>query len=248
MAGNRFGRDAVNGRGRGVSAAQFRQGSMVAGKMGVAPSRGSYSASNRAASPSTIRNGSANSQHFFNSSRTNTANHTQSPRNGSGSTARSNGSARTQSSAGLNRSQSNSNAIRGGTGAGAQTSRPGFHSFTPPSSSNNRGSASGSNQRGFTPPSSNRGSSATAANQGGFHNSNPATRGSQPSASNRGFTPPSSASRGGGFSRNSGRPQLNMHQPIVTQRGGSRNGGSRGQSGIGRPPGRSPTLGMSLND
>jgi hypothetical protein len=224
MAGNRFGKDAVNGRGRGVNASQFRQAHMVAGKMGATPSRGSYSASNRAASPSTIRNGSTNSQRFFSASRANTANHTQSARSGVGSTARSNESARTQSSAGMNRSQSNSNAIRGGSGAGSQTSRPGFHSFTPPASANNRSSASGSNQRGLSAPRSNRGSSATAGNPGGFHTFNPPTRGSQPSASNR----------GGGMYGDSGRPQLNMRQPIVTPRGGSRNGGSpygRGSNG-----------------
>ena len=224
MSGNRFGRDAVNGHGRGVSASQFRQAHMVAGKMGVAPSRGSYSASNRAASRSTIRSGSANSQRFFSASRSNTANHTESARNGLGSPARSNESARTQSSAGLNRSQSNASASRGSSGAGSQASRPGFHSFTPPSSANNRGSAGGSNQRGFTPPSSNRGSSGTAGNPGGFRSFSPSTRDSQPSASNR----------GGGRYGNSRRPQLNMHQPIVTPRGGSRYGGSpygRGSNG-----------------
>lgn len=234
MAGNRFGHEAVGGNRQSVSAGQFRQARMVAGKMGVAPTRGSYSASNRAASPSTIRSGSANSQHFFSTSRMNTANHTQSPRGGSASTARSNQSARTQSSAGLNHSPSNSNAIRGGTGAGSQSARPGFHSFTPPSSANNRGannrgSVGTSNQRGFTPPASNRGSSPSAGNPGGFRSFSPPARGSQPSAPNRGFAPPPASSRGGGFSGNSGRPQLNMHRSIVTPRGGSR-GGSGGAS------------------
>jgi hypothetical protein len=232
MAGNRFGREAVGGNHQSVSAGQFRQASMVAGKMGVAPTRGSYSASNRAASPSTIRNGSTNSQHFFSASRTNAANHTQSPRNGSGTTARPSASARPQSSGGLNHSQSNSNVVRGGNGAASQSSRPSSRGFTPPASSaNNRGSANSSNQRGFTAPPSSRGPSPSAGNPGGFRSFGPPARSSQPSGANRGFAPPSSASRGGGFSRNSGRPQLNMHRPIVTPRGGSRYGGYRGGSG-----------------
>ena len=232
MAGNRFGREAVGGNHQSVSAGQFRQASMVAGKMGVAPTRGSYSASNRAASPSTIRNGSTNSQHFFSASRTNAANHTQSPRNGSGTTARPSASARPQSSGGLNHSQSNSNVVRGGNGAASQSSRPSSRGFTPPASSaNNRGSANSSNQRGFTAPPSSRGPSPSAGNPGGFRSFGPPARSSQPSGANRGFAPPSSASRGGGFSRNSGRPQLNMHQPIVTPRGGSRYGGYRGGPG-----------------
>ncbi len=72
MRGNEFGRGAVSSHQERMSAASFREGSMMTGKMPVTPSRESFSPSGRAASQSTIRSASSSSQHFFSGgSRTN---------------------------------------------------------------------------------------------------------------------------------------------------------------------------------
>ena len=55
-------------RARGLSEGEFRNARMMGGNLPVVPSRGSLSASNRAANPSTIHNGAAG--HFFGSTPT----------------------------------------------------------------------------------------------------------------------------------------------------------------------------------
>ena len=64
MAGNEFGRSRAVSQA-GISAASFRQGSMMTGKMPVTPSRESFSPSGRNANPSAVRNAAPASQHFF---------------------------------------------------------------------------------------------------------------------------------------------------------------------------------------
>jgi len=220
MAGNEFGRGAVSRHQAGISEASFRQGSVMTGKMPVTPSRESFSPSGRAANPSAIRGASPSSQHFFNGG--SRANITA----GSRSFGNSNASAGAQSGFGGNRSNGsvNSQSPRsfgnaGGSGSAAQSSRQGWQHFTPPQSgtSNRSGQGFGANNRGAVNNSS-RGSFSSPSHE--------STQGSQ--AGNRGswqhFTPPTQTSRGGSSnSYNSySRPPLNMRQPIVTPRGGSR--------------------------
>ena len=231
MASDRFGREAFNGRGaRSVSASEFRRASAIGGKMPVTPTKASYSAANHAASPSTIRSGSANGQHFA------SASHMNQPANARGAgSSRTGESARTQPSGSFNRpgnegratsapfsapsrnqgrsTTPSASANRGS--APATSNRPGWHSFTPPSNSSRPGQSGNSNSRAGSP--------AAEASRGGFRGSTPP---SQPSASNRPFSSPGSR---GGYPNNSGRAPLSMHQPIVRPRSSPPNyGGARG--------------------
>lgn len=74
VSGNEFGRGHM--RAQPMSHAQFQNARFSTGRLPVNPSRESFSASGRAAAPSTIRNGSQN-QHFF-SARGNSASATRS--------------------------------------------------------------------------------------------------------------------------------------------------------------------------
>jgi FecR protein len=209
MEGSRFGRAAVPMHQTAISAAQLRNASFSAGRMPVAPSRASYSPTNHAANPSSYRHAPSSTEHFFTASRTTVGRNTVAARGSFNSNGRA-GTAR--AAAGFNRS---------GARGSITSSRPGFRTFTPPTSGRgnqsrgfaaNGGSYRGSNSRGFT-GSSNRGfRTFTPPSQGGYRA--------------RGFTP--SGSSRGGYS--SGRPALNMRQPIVQPRGsyGSRGGGYRG--------------------
>lgn len=241
MAGNEFGRGAVSMRQEGISSESFRKASIMTGRMPVNPSRESFSPSNRAASPSTIRNGSFGSQHFFSNNRAGFSGANQN--RGSSGFGGNRGGAFTNGRGTFERPSSNfGNANRGNAGApsasfgsanrGNANSPSGWHSFTPPA----RGSV-------------NRSDGAFGNSRGSF--SAPNRNESQPGSS-RGYAPqqrqfdsPNSASRGGyGGSSNSYRPPLNMRQPIVTPRGGN-NGynnpynGSRGgnSSGYAAPRG-----------
>jgi len=65
MESSQFGKAAVPSHQSGISAGTFKQASMMTGKMPVAPSRQSYSATNRAPGASSVRNATASSQHFY---------------------------------------------------------------------------------------------------------------------------------------------------------------------------------------
>ncbi|MGP8157191.1 MAG: DUF6600 domain-containing protein [Candidatus Acidiferrales bacterium] len=207
MNANEFGHSSVPSHQEGISAASFRQASMVTGKMPFSPGRGSYSAAGREADPSSFRSAPSGSQHFFSSSR-------------AGSEAFGNRSSREESpfaaghsSSSWNRSSSQgviSN--RSGGSASEQSSRSGWRTFTPPESSN-RGAENNSVRE-----SSGWGSRNTAPNtgsRGGWGNSTPPERESE-----RTYQPPGNSSRGwyGGGSDSYSRPPLNMRQPIVAPR------------------------------
>ena len=222
MAGNEFGRGAVSRHQAGISEASFRQGSVMTGKMPVTPSRESFSPSGRAANPSAIRGASPSSQRFFSGSRTNTTAGARSFGNsGAGSRSQSGfGGNRTNGGSNSGSPRSFGNSGNGNGGSPAQSGRPGWQHFSPPQSgtANNRsGQGFGENNRGAVNNSS-RGSFSSPSRE--------STQGNQ--AGNRGswqhFTPPTQTSRGGSSnSYNSySRPPLNMRQPIVTPRGGSR--------------------------
>jgi hypothetical protein len=247
MDSRSFGHGTVPAHQTGMSAGEFRNASMVSGKMPVNPGRGSYSASSREASPSTIRNTASNSQHFYSSSR-NSGGTAQSSR-GYGATSNQRNGGNSGYSNSTRSAQPNINGANRG-GASNSTARPGYRTFSPPSSSGaNRGAPSTqSNTRGpttnnpgnrggfgspnsasrpYQPPnaqSNTRGPMANPGNRGGF---------GAPNGGSRPYQGPNSAARGGYPGGGGSRPPLNMRQPIVTPRNGGNSGGSRGGSGGG---------------
>ncbi|MGB0036954.1 MAG: DUF6600 domain-containing protein [Candidatus Acidiferrales bacterium] len=246
MDGNRFGREGVRGNSHVVSQSEFRQASMMTGKVPANPSRESYRSTDRAASASTIRSGSANSQRFFSASnsRSNSAVAGRNARAETNRVPQSSTGGRTQPSTGFNRpgssvngrSSSNVPTNRAGSTAPSASARPGYRPFTHPSSgsvnrtqpayrSNGRAPSSANSGRGsYAPPAARSGSAA--ANPGGFRGYGP------PNNSQRSYGGPSAPSRGG-YAGGYNRPQLNMRQPIVRPRAGS-------SSGYNAPRGGSP--------
>jgi hypothetical protein len=215
MAANEFGRAAVSAHQGRISDASFRQSSMLTGKIPVTPTHGSYSPTNRAAHPSTLRNAGSGSERFFSAPRPN-------------STPLANNPGRAQSGFGASR---NGGSFEQGHG------RPVWRTFTPPQPGSVNGSSPGNPSNAHVGESNRARGSFTAptnrqwtpmGNQGGER-----------------FIPPTSPSRGGnsGGNSNSYRPPLNMRQPIVTPRGGSSygysspgSGSPRGYSAPSAPP------------
>jgi len=254
MDSRSFGRGTVPAHQTSLSAGEFRNASMVSGKMPVNPGRGSYSASTRAASPSTIRNAAGSSQHFYSASRNSTASRTMAQSRGNGAAQGQHGgfannNARSSApSANSNRgaqpqTQSRTYNPPAGSNRGnapTSTARPGWHTFSPPSGGGNRQPTNNQYGRGPMPAPNNR---------GGYGAPNGASRPYQPPNSQRGgygapngaprtYQPPNSASRGGYPSAGS-RPPLNMRQPIVTPRGGGSYGSNAGRGGYGGSHGNS---------
>jgi uncharacterized protein DUF6600 len=202
MDSRSFGHGTVPAHQSGVSAAEFHNARMVSGKMGISPGRGSYSASTRAANPSTIHSASSSSQHFYSSPRSTARSATQSPR-----------------SFGSN-SNSNQRGSSGGNNArSAQPYRDGNRVTSPNTQS--RGSSPSANE--------NRGGgwhSFSSPSTGGANRQSPNTQ----SSGRGGFGAPNSGARGNYGSGS--RPPLSMRQPIVRPRSGgpSSSGASRGGS------------------
>ena len=254
MDGNRFGREAVPGHQQGVSAASFKQASMMTGKLPVTPSRESFNSTNKAAGASSIKTAQSSSRRFFspatprNSVATATANRDR--MSGGNSAPRTNTAAGARSSSAANQT----------LGSGTATSR------TPPlpgparMSGGNSTARNNNAQRQFTPPSAQQNSpaqqraqnyqpktrvqgsspapNAQGARGGWQHFSPPPSRNTQPvspSQSPRQFQPPASASRGGS-SHAVNRPPLNMNRPIVQPRGGYPNASRGGYPGASRGP------------
>ncbi len=236
MDSRSFGRGTVPGHQTALSAGEFRNASMVSGKMPINPGRGSYSASSREASPATIRNATSSSQRFYSPSRNNNSGGTAQPSRGYGATSnqRNNTYANNTRSA-----QPNINGNRGVNGSGStSTARPGWHTFTPPSSAGANGTAP--NNRGAVGnPGGRGGYGAPNTTTRTYQPPNAAPRGSYgtPKAGSRPYQPPNSASRGGyGAPNSTPRP----YQPPIAQpnnRGAMNNPGNRG--GFGAPNGGS---------
>ena len=204
MDSDRFGHGGVSGPS-GISESQFRQASLVSGKMPINPGRDSFSAASHAANPASFHNAPPASQHFFTSaSRTGAASaHAQSL-----STNRGGSFGRTTAPS--------VSSTRGSGSAPAEASRPGWHSFTPPSGTNHPSQGFGANERSTPNAYSSRSPVTLSQRQpqgqynGGWSPSNP-------------YRPPASVSRPG-YSNSYpsySRPPLNMRQPVVTPRGGS---------------------------
>ncbi len=227
MDSRSFGRGTVPAHQTAMSAGEFRNASMVSGKMPVNPGRGSYSASSREASPSTIRSTASNSQRFYSSSRNSGG--TASRGYGATSNQRNNGYSNSTRSAQPNINAGN----RGGTSN--STARPGWHTFTPPSSS-------GANRTTPNAPSNNRGAAGNPGNRSGYGAPNTTTRTYQPPNSQpnmRGPTTNNPGNRGGfGAPNSASRPyqqpnaQSNMRSPMG-------NPGNRGGYGAPNYGGRS---------
>lgn len=143
-----FGRGAVPSRQSGVSASQFHNASMVSGKVPIAPTKASYSATNRAASPSTIHNAAPSSQHFYSAPRTNSTSSAQMRSSGTNANQRgfSDSARSTQPTVNNGRSTTPATQPRNSTPAAnvnrgsapTATARDGWHTFTPPSTATNR--------------------------------------------------------------------------------------------------------------
>jgi hypothetical protein len=216
MSGSDFGRSAVSAHQSAISAASFRQASLVSGRMPVTPSRESYSPSGREASASAIRNAAPSSQHFFNGSSRAIA--------GVGA---SNGAARTQSSFDGNRGFSGSSAaVNSGRTNGAvssQSSRPGWRTFTPPSSASSANT--GRSTQTFEQQNNRSAVNNSSVNATRGETSSPARESTQSNGRNwQTFTPPSRSEQQsqqterGAASQSYSRQQLNMRQPVVTPR------------------------------
>jgi hypothetical protein len=238
------------GAGRVTAAAATRSqiggARMMAGNLPVVPSRASLSASGRAASPSTIRNGGAS--RFFGSNRGGAGGESfahetaslrqsmaQSHVGGIPAGGRSGGDLSGRGPSGsMSRPSAGISSRDAGFGnRGAQSSpNSGGRAFTPPSNAESRGAGQGSASasrdgfRSFTPPANSgaaRGESGASADRGasgGYWN-----RTSSGASGSRGY---SDGFGRGSSSASSSRPQLDMHQPIVR---GPSYGGSRGSYG-----------------
>jgi len=195
MDSNRFGRGSVSGH-QGISESEFRQASMVSGKMPISPSRESYSPTGRNASASSYRNAPSASQHFFTgNTRTNAGFNSRSSGSFNNTARGQSGFAGNRNGGSFERSPSNTfESSRGNSSGSTQSNRPGWHTFTPPQG----------------------GTSTRSATNNGFSHSY---------EQNQGFRSSESAPRSGySNQRNNNsysRPPLNMRQPIVTPRGGS---------------------------
>ena len=241
---------------------QLRGARMMAGNLPVVPTRASLSASGRAASPNTIRDGGA--QRFFGSHNNlarpvsfqrQTASLRQTMqqshvgaipaggRSNAGFGGRSPSAVGTMQrpSAGIENRQAGNFGNRSVPNQSASTAnRGGYRPFTPPSSNNRSMSGNSSMSR----PEPQRGSNQAAAaeNRGGFRPFTPPSRSEMSrggSSSGGGYwnrTAPSSSpqrSYSDGYGRGSSRPQLDMRQPIV--RSPSYGGGGYPRGGYSSP-------------
>jgi len=226
MNSNEFGHRSVPSHQEGMSAASFRQASLMTGKMPLSPGRGSFSAAGRGADPTSFRHAPSGSQHFFSSSRGggNFGNRSVQGQSSFSSGHNNNGGW-------WNRSSSQSTiSNRSGGSASVESSRSGWRGFTPPQSPN-RGS-----QNNSAPEANWRNSGSNGGNRGWEQYNSPG-RGPQ-----RTYQAPENSTRSwwsGGNSNSNSRQPLNMRQPVVTPRGGPSGYGSPrgGNSGYAAPRG-----------
>ncbi|HXU22020.1 MAG TPA: DUF6600 domain-containing protein [Verrucomicrobiae bacterium] len=238
MSSHDFGRASVSRRQSPISTATLQRSSMVAGRVGIAPSRESFSPSGRAANPASFRNAPPNSQRFFNrGARANAGiNGRQSSsfanaRGGSSFGAgRNQGSVQRQSSQAPARESlqnrggfQSMNSGRANASGAVQSSRPGWRTFTPPSgSSNTRGPA----------VNSSRGNVGQSESRGSFQGRPSLQGNSQNRGSWQHFTPPSRQSQaegqayGRGYSE-SNRSERGYGRADQPSRGGYSNSDSR---------------------
>ncbi|HET6142459.1 MAG TPA: DUF6600 domain-containing protein [Candidatus Acidoferrales bacterium] len=197
MRSNEFGNSRVSMQQSRIDPGTFRQASVMTGANPVSPSRNSFNSMDRQVNPNSIPNRSVSNQRFFNNGgRPNNA--MQAGRGDNGNSG--SGSRQASGQRGFNSgAPQQRNAI--------QSSRPGWHEFTPPPGQN----AQSYRSRGYE-------QQGNAQGRTGYPQA--------PSAS--GAPQYQNYARGGSSnagSYGSGRPTLNMQQPVVTPRGGGYYGG-----------------------
>jgi hypothetical protein len=247
MDSRSFGHGTVPAHQTALSAGEFRNASLVSGKMPVNPGRGSYSATNRVASPTTIRNTTSNSQRFYSPSRNNNSGGAAQSSRGFGATSNQRNNGYSGYSNSTRSAQPNMNGNRGsqpGTegrtsnpamganrgNAPSSTARPGWHTFTPPSSS-------GANRTAPNAPLNNRGATGNPGNRGGYGAPNTTTRTYQPPNSQPNMRGPTTSNPGNRSGYGAPNTTTRTYQPPNSQpnmRGPTTNNpGNRG--GFGAP-------------
>lgn len=236
MQSSQFGRERVPTRQSRIDTSTFGQAHVMTGRNPVSPSRESYQSSSRAVNPRSIPSRSPSSQHFFSSNM-----HTNAGAQvGAGNSNRA-GNIPAGPAQSKPRSFGPANSANMNRGPAAnesrqpiQSSRPGWHAFTPPS---------GASVPGRTMPSTSgrafEGQGVPQARPNVQSNSGRTFENQRVPQSRPSFSPPSQQprsyqgsnnSRGGFGGYGSSRPTLDMHQPVVTPRGGGSYPG-RGPSG-----------------
>jgi hypothetical protein len=205
MKGSEFGRGRVPTQQPKMDPGTFKQASVMTGAHPVSPSRQSFQSTDRQVNPHSLPSQSASNRRFF-SNPSNTGRVNNAPQTGASSFNRggNNGTNPGQSTA-RTLGSSNSPTVNRGPATTQerqpiQSSRPGWHTFTPPSGQQRQMSGGRSNE----------------PQTGG----QPRVNNSQPPQFPRQNQAPSN-SRGNFNSNGPGRPTLDMHQPVVTPRGGN---------------------------
>ena len=243
MRSDQFGRGRVPAQQQRFDAGTFRQASVMTGANPVSPSRDSYRPSDRQVSPNAIPNRAATNQRFFSgNSRQGGQNVFTRGANPSGGQPQQNNVRPGFRSFGSNNSgnSGNSGDVNPGSRQGGfnprgnqapqNTARPAPEQMARPDQGNPRG------QRQYAPPSSQQAPS-NQYSRPDPRSYTPPSRESQPYGGGRtfegqrapqsrpGYSQPAEPPRqypndSRGNSGNSGRPPLNMQQPVVTPRGG----------------------------
>ena len=256
MHGDQFGRGG-GGFERGMNSAQFHQASFMTGRVPATPTRESLGRVENHLSPGIARSASANNEHFFSQTRSSFtqrsfnqeaasqqrmidgsrgAQNGFSQRGDVGQGSRPNGNqggnngwhsfgsnGNTRGNGGSTVNRPATQGARGQQGNGSARGGDAWHQFTPPSNAN-RGSQSR--------PSNNQSRPSSNGSNGNWHQfSQPSHTNPPRSNPGRGGSAWGGNSRGGGYGNYSSRPQLDMRQPVVSQR--SYGGSSRGYSSRG---------------
>ncbi len=222
MESNRFGNSRVSMQQSRIDPGTFRQASVMTGASPLSPSRTSFNSTDRQVNPGSIPSRASSNQHFFSSN------------------ARQNASTQMGSGAG--------NFNRGGSAAGNASGTFGNGQTSRPSQTTNQGQSIQSSRPGwrtFTPPSG----QSTQPNGGRtFEGQNGAQQRSNFPQSSASARPQTQYNSRGGYNGPSGRPTLNMQQPVVAPRNSGPYGGrampsAPGGPGYGAPRGGQPGAG-----
>lgn len=236
IRGDQFGHGAGSFQ-RGLSTQEFHQASFTTGRLPAVPNRESLGRVEDHVSSGIARSASANNEHFFSQSRASAG-------------QRSFGA---EASAQQRAIDSSRGADGRSFGASGRDDNNGWHSF---SGNGNAGGGEGNapNRPAMQPSRSGQQGNGSRGSSNPWHQFTPPSnngRGQQPSRDNpprssspRGGSGYGSYSRGGGYGNYSSRPQLDMRQPVVSQR--SYGGSYRGSNGYSsRSSGRYSSRGSS---
>jgi hypothetical protein len=234
-----FGHGAV-AHTRGISSAEFSSAHAMSGSVPATATRASFSTTNRAANPSTIRtNGNAS---FFGTARTQTSFRGN---NGAGFGRTGQGSAGASGFQRFNGNGAGKNTRPDGNGFGSGTqpnrtfqSQGAARTDRPPQNSGANSGNAPARPQYSQPPSG----AQSGAQSGGWQRFNGPSGSTAAPTQPRYQGGPQSGSNSGNAQTNNSRPPLNMSRPIVNNRTPSSSGTSRGSSGS---SGRSSSGGSS---